>query len=102
MIKPLGNRLLVRPDEIKRETSSGIIIEYAENEKLEAGARVTGTVAAVGDLCWFDFPGWPNNPWCKTGDRVYWAKYAGKSIIDPETQVMYIVLNDEDVVAGLA
>lgn len=101
MLKPLGNRILVKPDEIKKQTASGIVIEYGANEKLEEGARITGTVVAVGDLCWFDYPDWPNRPWCKVGDRVFWAKYAGKQVVDPDTQEKYVALNDEDIVVGV-
>jgi co-chaperonin GroES (HSP10) len=100
MLKPLGNRLIVKPDEIVTKTDSGIIIEYGSNEKLEKGARITGTVVAVGDLCWFDYPGWPNNPWVEVGDKVFWAKYAGKVIVDPYTGEDFIALNDEDVIVS--
>ena len=39
MIKTPGYRLLVKPEEIKRKTASGLIIEYGENEKLEKRLR---------------------------------------------------------------
>ncbi len=96
MIKAPGYRLMVRPDEIKKETASGILIEYAENEKLEKGARVTGTVVSIGPECWDQHKG--NTPWCAIGDQIFWAKYAGKQVVDPETQIDYVILNDEDVV----
>lgn len=95
MIKTPGYRLLVKPDDIKKKTDSGILIEYADNEKLEKGARTTGTVIDIGRECWNMHNG--NEPWCKVGDRIYWAKYAGKQVVDPYTQIDYIILNDEDV-----
>jgi len=85
-------------DDIKRKTASGIEIAYGSDERLEIGARMTGTVAFVGEQCWYDFPDWPNKPWCKIGDKVVWAKYAGKVTIDPYTGQEYIVLNDIDLV----
>ncbi len=109
MIKAPGYRLLVRPDEIKKQTSSGILIEYAENEKLEKGARITGTVVEVGPEAFrmhLNPPKWQFwkkrlQPWCKVGDQIFWAKYAGKQVVDPETQIDYIILNDEDCVGVL-
>lgn len=95
MIKTPGYRLLVKPDEIKKQTASGIIIEYGENEKLEKGARVTGTVVDIGWQCWGIHKG--EQPWCKLGDKIFWAKYAGKQVIDPYTNEEFLILNDEDV-----
>jgi co-chaperonin GroES (HSP10) len=97
MIKVPGYRVLVTPDEVKTKTESGLIIEYAGNEKLEKGARITGTVVDIGPECWQVHKG--NTPWCKIGDRVFWAKYAGKQIIDPTDNKEYIILNDEDICA---
>lgn len=97
MIKVPGYRVLVTPDEIQTKTESGIVLEYAGNEKLEKGARITGTVVDIGRECWKQHEG--NEPWCKVGDKVFWAKYAGKLIVDPYTLKEYIVLNDEDIVA---
>lgn len=97
MIKAPGYRLLVRPDEIKKKTESGILIEFAGNEKLEKGARITGTVVDIGPECW-EMHKYPNKtPWCKVGDTIFWAKYAGKQVVDPDTQIDYIIINDEDV-----
>lgn len=95
MIRTPGYRLLVKPDEIKKETASGIVIEYGENEKLEKGARVTGVVVDIGHQCWGMHKG--EEPWCTVGSRIFWAKYAGKQVVDPYTQEEYIILNDEDV-----
>ena len=97
-IRTAGNRILVKPHEIKKKTASGLIIEYAENEKLEKGAREMGIVVEIGESCWFDFPGWPNKPWCKVGDEVIYAKYAGKNVKDPYTGEEFVMLNDVDVV----
>lgn len=96
MIKTPGYRLLVKPREIQTKTESGVIISYGENEKLEKGARDTGTVVKIGPLCWGQDQG--KEPWCQVGDQIFWAKYAGKQVVDPIDQKEYIILNDEDVV----
>jgi co-chaperonin GroES (HSP10) len=33
------------------------------------------------------------------GDTVFYAKYAGKWIRDPETDEEFLIVNDEDIVA---
>lgn len=96
MIKAPGYRFIVTPDDIKTKTESGLIIEYADNKKLEEGARSTGTVVDIGPQCWGIHKGL--EPWCKVGDRVAWAKYAGKQFIDPSDNKEYVILNDEDLV----
>lgn len=118
MIRPLGHRILVQADEVETKTKSGLVL--ALDEKLEAGAKVTGTVIAIGPTAYThpDLGAEPvlepetrrvirykANPWCKVGDRVYWAKYAGKRVVDPDdpdtepgtgSKIM-IILNDEDL-----
>jgi co-chaperonin GroES (HSP10) len=98
MIKVFGYRVLVTPDKIQTKTESGLIIEYAGNEKLEKGARMTGTVVEVGPESWGMHKNKEIIPWCAPGDRIFWAKYAGKEIIDPEDNKEYVVLNDDDVI----
>jgi len=96
MLKALGYRLLVKPDEIETKTETGIVL--AVDEKLEKGARITGTVVDIGPECWGMHKG--NTAWCSVGDKVFWAKYAGKHVIDPYTNEEFVVLNDEDVVVA--
>lgn len=102
MPKAVGFRILVRPDPIEEMTASGIII--AADEKLERGAQVTGIVLDVGPEAFRAFnkaAGFTQYvPWVKEGDHVYYAKYAGKRVIDPETKEELLFLNDEDI-AGL-
>jgi co-chaperonin GroES (HSP10) len=39
-------------------------------------------------------------PWIKVGDHIYYARYAGKRVLTPDTKEELLYLNDEDV-AGL-
>ncbi len=94
-IKPVGFRVLVKPDPIEEKTQSGIVL--AVDEKLEKGARITGVVVGIGPDAFKAFKA--SEPWFKVGDRVYYAKYAGKGITDRTTKEEYVVLNDEDIVA---
>lgn len=103
-LKAVGHRILVKPDPVETKTAAGIIL--AVNEKQERAGSQKGTVLEVGPMAWknefmgFGQEGWA--PWVKAGDRIFFARYAGKMIKtsdDPQDQEYYIVLNDEDVQA---
>lgn len=95
-LKPLGDRLVVEPEERKETTASGIILPESAKEKPQ-----TGKVLAVGpgrrdddgDLIPLDV---------QVGDVVMYAKYAGtevkiddkKYLIMKESDVLAVVLND--------
>ena len=103
MIKVCGHRVLVKPIEfmsddpvVRRAQALGIEIAKTEDRKREAESVDKGTVKQIGPTAWKDFN---SDAWCKVGDTVVYAKYAGKLIIDPDTQEKYIALNDEDIVA---
>lgn len=118
-IEPVGIRVLVLPDPLDDSveddddalvTEGGIHIpkqtEYAKDRERERAGQSFGTVAAVGELAWQDYDrfasaerGW--HQWAKVGDRVSFARYAGKFIVDPETGVEYVVLNDNDINAKI-
>jgi co-chaperonin GroES (HSP10) len=94
MIKVCGHRVLVKP-EVEKQTASGIIIALDEHK--ERAASMYGTVMDVGESAWMDFR---TNPWCYEGDRVIFAKYAGRVVEDPEQpDTKFIILNDEDILA---
>lgn len=96
-VAPVGHRVIVQPDDIETKTASGIVL--AVNEKREQAAAQKGTVVAVGDMAWknpaygYGIDGW--KPWVKEGDRVFFARYAGKGFDD--NGVYLIVMNDEDI-----
>jgi chaperonin GroES len=99
-LRAVGHRVIVKPDPIETKTAGGIILKI--NEKMERSASQKGTVLMVGPMAWknevygFGLEGW--TPWCKAGDRVFFAKYAGK-FIDVTDEETVIVLNDEDIQA---
>lgn len=98
MIHPVGHRLLVKVDEANLETDWGF--EIVSDKKLENAYQIIGTLVAIGDQAWKAFgPNFTGEPWAKVGDRVMFAEYAGKTVIDPETEEMYKLMNDEDITA---
>lgn len=101
MIEPLGHRVLVKQDKIEdtdpafhKAKAIGLVFAESKEAMREQAAVDTGVVIAVGPSAWKDFG---TEPWAKVGDRIAFAKHAGKSI--KEGDVFYLILNDEDVVA---
>ena len=90
-IHPRGWRVLLKPLEVEEKTASGIIISTKENSDREQMANTTGEVIEVGEGC---------NGWCKAGDRIVHAKYAGLIYLGKDG-VTYRIVNDEDIVAVL-
>lgn len=90
-----GRRLLVLADEVEEFSEGGIYLSV--NKKAERAGQNMGTVVSIGHLCWSDFE--DGTPWCKVGDRVYFSRYSGRFLQDPHTEIEYMVMNDEDVLA---
>jgi len=68
-VKPLADRVLVKPAEAEEKTASGIIIPDTAKEK-----PMRGTVVAAG-------PGKKDEPTTvKVGDTVLYGKYSGTEI----------------------
>jgi chaperonin GroES len=85
-VKPLADRVIVKPAEAEVTTKSGIIIPDTAKEKPQKG-----TVVAVG-------PGKKDEPTSvKSGDMVLYGKYAGTEInIDGED---YLIMRESDILA---
>lgn len=99
MIEALGNRIIIKPDPIEEVSEGGIVIAATENYvRSEKAATSTGTVADIGPAAWLD-PILGGEPWVNIGDRVVFAKYAGKFVEDPETKEEYVVINDDAIQA---
>lgn len=84
MIKPIGDKILVKVKEIENKTDGGIIIPDASKDK----ASSKGTVVALGSgRC--DETG-RSIPFCvKVGDEIIFDKMAGTSIaVDGEDHVV--------------
>ena len=95
-IHPVGWRILILPREIEEKTESGIIIGTDSNRDRESMANTTGIVIEMGDQCFEDF----GAPWCKVGDKVIFAKYAGLMYLGKDGK-KYRVINDKDVTGTL-
>ena len=93
MIKPLADRIVVKPAEAEQKTSSGLFIPDNAKEK-----PMQGKVVAVG-------PGRKNDKGevvameVKVGDVVLYGKYSGTEVtVDGEN---YLIVKESDVIATL-
>lgn len=93
-LTPCGHRIVVKIDEVERQTESGIIIkeEIADREEMSA---IKATVIAVGPSAWADQT--VGGKWAKVGDRVMIAKFAGQ--LWKKGGMKYRVISDLDVIA---
>lgn len=89
---PCGFRVLIKPDPVVKKTASGITVVV--DDKQYRNATTIGTVIAIGPTAWKAYD--DGHPWATIGDRVYYAKYAGKSIDDGSEDGL-VMVNDEDV-----
>jgi len=100
MIKPILHRILVKPDNVedvddvvRSARQSGLVVQL---DKREQAAIELGTVVLVGDTSYKEFGTTAEAQGVIPGAKVFFAKYAGKSVKDGEMK--YLMLNDEDVI----
>ena len=91
-ITPVGWRVLVSPKEIAEKSAGGIIVATESGRERENMANTTGIVVAVGDECYKD----TKTAWCKVGDKVSFAKYAGL-LYKGKDGLPYRMVNDDDI-----
>ena len=115
-IRVVGDRILVRTDAIEEKTEGGIVIPLSAKEKHEM-ATCYGTVVGMGPDCYIYHVevterrmgngDWReverktrkhSEPFCKLGDRVAFAAYAGLQQIG-EDGASYKTMNDGDITA---
>ena len=93
IIIPLMHRALVKPKQVETKTAGGIILMETLTRK-EQAACDEGVIMALGDTFGKDF-GAEVLP--KVGDKVLFAKYAGKFIKDGDVDL--VLLNDDDILS---
>ena len=93
---PTGWRLLILPFKHKQKTKGGILITDNVLERAQV-ASTCGLVLSVGPHAYGDKERYPEGPWCKKGDWVIFARYAGSRIKIDGGEVR--LLNDDEVLA---
>ena len=94
--QPTGWRLLVLPFKMNEKTKGGVIINESTLERQQVASQC-GNVLAMGSECYKDTDRYPTGPWCKVGDWVVFARYAGSRINIEGGEVR--LLNEDEVLA---
>ncbi|MFY9402021.1 MAG: co-chaperone GroES [Candidatus Omnitrophota bacterium] len=91
-IKPLGDRIVIKPLEAEEKTKGGIVIPDTAKEKPQEGKVVAvgkGKVLENGGV---------QAPEVKVGDKVLYGKYSGNEITTKEGEEL-LIMREEDILA---
>jgi chaperonin GroES len=94
---PTGWRLLVLPFKMPEKTKGGLYLGQDTLERQQVGSTC-GLVLEMGPHC-YDKEKFPEGAWCKKGDWVIFARYAGSRIQIDGGEVR--LLNDDEVLATI-
>ena len=94
--KPTGYRMLILPFAPAEKTKGGIYLakQTVDRERL---TTVVGYIVALGPDAYKDLNKFPEGPWCKEGDWVIFARYAGSRFRIEGGEVR--ILNDDEILA---
>jgi len=95
---PSGWRLLVLPFSPREKTKGGILIAQESLDKLRIATNC-GYVLKMGPLAYHDREKFPTGPWCKQGQWVIFARYAGSRLPIEGGEVR--LLNDDEVLGKI-
>ena len=91
-LRPLADRVVIKPVEREEMTKSGIVLPDTAKEKPQEGI-----IEAVGNGRYNERTGERIKLDVAVGDRVMYAKYAGSEVkID---EVDYLILSEKDILA---
>ena len=96
--QPTGWRILVLPFKGKKKTKGGVYFSDEQVERQQL-ATVCGNILAMGPDCYKDKDKFPRGPWCKKGDWVIFARYAGSRFKIEGGEVR--LLNDDEIIATI-
>ncbi|MDD5505536.1 MAG: co-chaperone GroES [Candidatus Omnitrophica bacterium] len=91
-IKPLGDRIVVKPLEAESKSKGGIVLPDTAKEKPQEAKVVAigkGKVLENGTV---------QAPEVKVGDKVLYGKYSGNEITTKEGEEL-LILREEDILA---
>ena len=96
--QPTGWRILVLPFKMGEKTKGGILMGQDTLEKQQVASQC-GNVLAMGPDCYQDKSRYKQGSWCKVGDWVMFARYAGSRIKIEGGEVR--LLNDDEILATI-
>jgi len=91
-IKPLGDRIVVKPLEAEKKSKGGIVLPDTAKEKPQEAKVVAigkGKVLENGTI---------QAPEVKVGDKVLFGKYSGNEITTKEGEEL-LILREDDILA---
>ncbi len=91
-IKPLGDRVIVKPLEAEAKTKGGLVLPDTAKEKPQEGKVVAvgkGKILESGQV---------QTPEVKVGDRVLYGKYSGNEITTKDGDEL-LIMREEDILA---
>ena len=95
--EPSGWRILVLPFTPKDKTKGGILMAQETLDKIRIATNC-GYVLKMGPLCYTEEK-FTSGPWCKKGDWVIFARYAGSRLPIEGGEVR--LLNDDEVLGTI-
>lgn len=90
-LKPLADRVIIKPSEAEETTKGGIILPDTAKEK-----PIEGTVVAIGPGKISD-DGKQVKPEVKVGDKVLYGKYSGTEVTVEGEE--YLIMRESDIFA---
>jgi chaperonin GroES len=93
-LRPLGDRVVVRPAASEEMTRSGIVLPDTSKEKPQRGEIIAAGPGRVSD------DGTRIAPEVKVGDTVLFAKYAGTEFKLDDDELL--ILGEKDILAVLS
>ena len=94
---PTGWRMLILPFKMGEKTKGGVVLADETIERSQV-ASTCGLVLRMGPYC-YNKEKFPEGPWCKKGDWVIFARYAGSRILIDGGEVR--LLNDDEILATI-
>jgi co-chaperonin GroES (HSP10) len=95
----------VEQTKVTKKTGSNYLDEAGfelslEDEKMAQNAIQVGVIISVGKTAWECFgPDFTGKPWANVGDTVFFPRYSGASVPDPEEgkDRNFVLLADTDI-----
>ncbi|MEK6727564.1 MAG: co-chaperone GroES [Candidatus Omnitrophota bacterium] len=91
-IKPLGDRVVIKPLEPEAKSKGGIVLPDTAKEKPQGGKVVAVGRGKVSDN------GTVQTPEVKVGDKVLYGKYSGNEITTKDGEEL-LIMREEDILA---
>lgn len=91
-IKPLGDRVVIKPLEAESKSKGGILLPDTAKEKPQEGKVMAigkGKVLDNGTVC---------APEVKVGDKVLYGKYSGNEITTKDGEEL-LIMREDDILA---